>query len=75
MKESEQIVRLRVTMAFNRYRVGDIIERTAAEAQRMLQLSWYGQKMVELADPPQPSPEPVPELTAAPRKRRERATS
>lgn len=75
----EPLVRLRVKTAFHTYSVGNVIERTATEAKRMLGLSWYGQNLVEpvVEPPPEPllSSEPVPEPVTVPsRKRRERFT-
>ncbi len=43
----DTLVRLRVVLAFNRYRVGDVIERQPALARDMLAARWYGRRMVE----------------------------
>lgn len=61
-------VRLKVVLAFNRYRVGDVIERMPSVAKGMIAARWYGHKMVELEEP-EPvvtATEPAPALATIP---------
>jgi hypothetical protein len=50
----DNLVRLKVVLAFGPYRVGDVIERIPSVAKVLLARQWYGRKLVEEIAAPVP---------------------